>query len=220
MQTSLNYQWEFLMDGTILATGIGDTFSQIVYPGPLYEARWSVTDVFANTSLIAEQYTFLDGLEPVPYCHSGLVTEIMPDSRFAIVSADMFDLGSYDNCSDQADLKLRLWHPVLNVPKPKTTAEIMALPDVLELGCLFIGTQDIAFYAPNYATDSMDQEKPDYRTTLYWNSTAGIDAKQATPFSFYTGDKLSEFLIFVEGMTKDGQPFVGQKTIRVAGNSN
>ena len=76
------------------------------------------------------------------------------------------------------------------------------------------------FYAPNYATDSMDQEKPDYRTTLYWNSTAGIDAKQATPFSFYTGDKLSEFLIFVEGMTKDGQTFVGQKTIRVAGNSN
>lgn len=148
---SLNYQWEFLMDGTILATGIGDTFSQIVYPGPLYEARWSVTDVFANTSLIAEQYTFLDGLEPVPYCHSGLVTEIMPDSRFAIVSADMFDLGSYDNCSDQADLKLRLWHPVLNVPKPKTTAEVMALPDVLELGCLFIGTQDIAFYVMDEA---------------------------------------------------------------------
>lgn len=76
------------------------------------------------------------------------------------------------------------------------------------------------FYAPNYAMDDIDQEKPDYRTTLYWNSTAGIEAKQATPFSFYTGDKLSEFLIFVEGMTKDGQPFVGQKTIRVAGNSN
>ncbi len=76
------------------------------------------------------------------------------------------------------------------------------------------------FYAPNYAMDDVDQEKPDYRTTLYWNSTAGIDAKQATPFSFYTGDKLSEFLIFVEGMTKDGQPFVGQETIRVAGNSN
>ena len=76
------------------------------------------------------------------------------------------------------------------------------------------------FYAPDYAAVGIDQEKPDYRTTLYWNSTAGIDEKQATPFSFYTGDKLSEFLIFVEGMTKDGQPFVGQKTIRVVGNSN
>ncbi|MFK7981525.1 MAG: T9SS type A sorting domain-containing protein [Saprospiraceae bacterium] len=148
---SLNYQWEFLMDGTILATGIGDTFSQIVYPGPLYEARWWVTDVFANTSLIAEHYTFIDGLAPVPYCSGGLVTEIMPSHRFAIISADMLDLGSYDNCSDQSNLKIRLWHPVLNVPRPETAADVMALPDVLKLGCFFVGTQEISFYVMDEA---------------------------------------------------------------------
>lgn len=148
---SLKYEWEFLMDGTILATGIGDTFSQIVYPGPLYEAKWRVTDIFANTSLLAEQYTFVDGLAPVPYCNAGLVTEIMPDNRFAVVTAEMFDLGSYDNCSDQSNLKLRLWHRVLNKPRPETAAEVMALPEFLELGCLFLGTQDISFYVMDEA---------------------------------------------------------------------
>jgi len=148
---SLNYQWEFLMDGTILATGIGDTFSQIVYPGPLYEARWWVTDVFANTSLIAEHYTFLDGLAPVPYCSGGLVTEISSSHRFAIINAETLDLGSYDNCSDQSNLKIRLWHPVLNIPRPETPAEVMALPEVLKLGCLFIGTQEVSLYVMDEA---------------------------------------------------------------------
>ncbi len=74
------------------------------------------------------------------------------------------------------------------------------------------------FYAPDYATDGIDKDKPDYRTTLYWNSTTPLAAKKASPFSFYTGDKLSEFLIFVEGISRDGQPFVGHKTIRVGGN--
>lgn len=76
------------------------------------------------------------------------------------------------------------------------------------------------FYTPDYTADGIDKDKPDYRTTLYWDSAAKMDGVEATLFSFYTGDKLAEFLIFVEGITKDGQPFVGQKTIAVAANSN
>lgn len=148
---NLNYEWEFLIDGSIQATGTGDTFSQIVYPGPEYIVRWYVTDVFANTSSIAASYTFVDGLAPVPYCHSGIVAEIPQEERFVRVTADMFDLGSYDNCSDQSNLKFLLWHPVLNVPQPTTMAAVMALPEFLELGCLFLGTQDIAFYVMDEA---------------------------------------------------------------------
>ena len=76
------------------------------------------------------------------------------------------------------------------------------------------------FYIPDYAAAGVDKNKPDYRTTLYWNSTVQVEAKKASPFSFYTGDKLSEFLIFVEGITHEGQPIVGHKTISVAVNSN
>ncbi len=148
---SLTYQWEFLMDGTLLATGVGDTFSQIVYPGPTYEVNWWVTDPFSNTSQIAEFYTFTDGLAPIAYCSSGIVAETTPGNRFVTVHVDMFDRGSYDNCTDQIDLKRRLWHPVLNIPRPTTAAEVMALPDFLELGCLFLGTQDVSFYVMDEA---------------------------------------------------------------------
>ena len=70
------------------------------------------------------------------------------------------------------------------------------------------------FYTPDYENDSFARQKPDYRTTLYWNADAKL-AGQPLPIQFYTGDKLSQFLIFVEGITKDGIPFIGQEVIQV-----
>ncbi len=70
------------------------------------------------------------------------------------------------------------------------------------------------FYVPDYENDNFARQKPDYRTTLYWNANAKLTEKPL-PLQFYTGDKLSEFLIFVEGITADGMPFVGQEVIQV-----
>ena len=70
------------------------------------------------------------------------------------------------------------------------------------------------FYAPNYAKTSIDNEKPDYRTTLYWNPDIFIK-KESAAIEFYTGDKFSDFLILVEGITEEGIPFVGRKVITI-----
>ncbi|MFK7983255.1 MAG: hypothetical protein AB8G86_24960, partial [Saprospiraceae bacterium] len=70
------------------------------------------------------------------------------------------------------------------------------------------------FYVPDYENDSFARQKPDYRTTLYWNPDAKLEG-EPLPLQFYTGDKLSEFLIFIEGITTDGMPFVGQEVIQV-----
>jgi len=148
---NLTYQWDFSIDGTLIATGVGDTFSQIVYPGPEYEVTWWVTDPFTNSSFITEYYTFVDGIPPTAYCTGGVVGETSPDNRFVRVNVDMFDRGSYDNCTDQMDLIRRLWHPVLNIPRPQTAEEVLALPEFLELGCLFLGTQDVSFYVMDEA---------------------------------------------------------------------
>ena len=142
----LSYEWEFYLDNEMMASGIGDTFSQIVFPGPNYEVKWFVTDVFSNTSLIGEFYTFVDGIAPIAYCNSGLVAEATPGNRFVYINASMLDRGSFDNCTDQINLKRRLWHPVLNIPRPQTAMEVMNLPETLEFGCLFIGTQEVSLY--------------------------------------------------------------------------
>lgn len=70
------------------------------------------------------------------------------------------------------------------------------------------------FYVPDYENDNFARQKPDYRTTLYWNPEAKLTEKPL-PIQFYTGDKLSEFLIFIEGITEDGMPFIGQEVIQV-----
>ena len=67
---------------------------------------------------------------------------------------------------------------------------------------------------PDYEQDDFARQKPDYRTTLYWNPDAQLTG-QPLPIEFYTGDKLSQFLIFVEGITTDGMPFIGQEVIQV-----
>ncbi len=70
------------------------------------------------------------------------------------------------------------------------------------------------FYTPDYSVNGFERQKPDYRTTLYWNANAKL-GKKPTNLKFYTGDKLSQFLIFVEGITSEGLPFVGQQVIQV-----
>lgn len=70
------------------------------------------------------------------------------------------------------------------------------------------------FYAPNYKINKAGPEKPDTRTTLYWNPDIRI-TEETIPVDFYAGDRASEFLIWVEGISEDGIPFSGGKKIFV-----
>lgn len=68
------------------------------------------------------------------------------------------------------------------------------------------------FYSPDYALAPV--EKPDYRTTLYWNP-AGRAGNENKPLSFFTSDKIGRFTIRIEGITDDGIPFTGRTEFRV-----
>ncbi|WP_149273858.1 TonB-dependent receptor plug domain-containing protein [Pareuzebyella sediminis] len=62
------------------------------------------------------------------------------------------------------------------------------------------------FYAPNYALTIPDHNKPDYRTTLYWNPDVAIKGETSSSLNFYTGDSAGTYIIRVEGITSDGRP--------------
>ena len=70
------------------------------------------------------------------------------------------------------------------------------------------------FYTPDYS-DPVEASKSDYRMTLYWNPQFAMEDFDPTPFQFYTGDITGNFSIVVEGITDDGIPFVGRRTISV-----
>jgi hypothetical protein len=59
------------------------------------------------------------------------------------------------------------------------------------------------FFSPNYA---VDDNKPDVRTTLYWNPFVLTDKKNRTvKLQFFNNDVSKKFRVVVEGVNKNGQ---------------
>lgn len=60
------------------------------------------------------------------------------------------------------------------------------------------------YYSPQYdGTD--DEEKSDFRSSLYWNPVLNTDSEGLTWVSFYNSDQLGEVKVVVEGITKEGK---------------
>ena len=62
------------------------------------------------------------------------------------------------------------------------------------------------FYEPQYKTSESEDQKPDYRTTLYWKPTLKTDHNGKAKISFYTADATTTYRLEVEGITAEGYP--------------
>ncbi|MGB5555344.1 MAG: hypothetical protein WBM83_11845, partial [Flavobacteriaceae bacterium] len=71
------------------------------------------------------------------------------------------------------------------------------------------------FYVPNYSEPKPEHEKPDYRTTLYWDPNVRIGQNGRSNVDFYTGDSPGTYRIKIEGITQDGRPVSGYRTFEV-----
>ena len=64
----------------------------------------------------------------------------------------------------------------------------------------------VEFYSPKYETiDEKNAEKPDLRTTLYWNPSIQTDENGEASFDFYTADESTTYSVIIEGITNDGK---------------
>lgn len=70
------------------------------------------------------------------------------------------------------------------------------------------------FYSPIYTEENSNSEKPDYRTTLYWNPSVKMENGAAT-VSFFTSDDIARFKVLVEGITKTGNICLGETSFDV-----
>ena len=70
------------------------------------------------------------------------------------------------------------------------------------------------FYAPAYATEKARRSMvPDYRTTLYWNSTVKLDDTGQAIVEFYTSDAPADYDITIEGITQTGKIVCRRSTV-------
>jgi hypothetical protein len=60
------------------------------------------------------------------------------------------------------------------------------------------------FYSPQYALNNINDPKPDFRPTLYWNPNVYMGSGEAK-IEFYSSDKLARYNIIVEGVSKTGK---------------
>ena len=74
------------------------------------------------------------------------------------------------------------------------------------------------FENPDYSAGSIsNSRKPDFRHTLYWNPFAESIKTKPNNISFYTSDLCGEFIVTVEGVTRDGKVVKGRSSFVVKG---
>ncbi|MDR2809396.1 MAG: hypothetical protein LBB84_02400, partial [Tannerellaceae bacterium] len=74
------------------------------------------------------------------------------------------------------------------------------------------------FYVPPYHTEAAyNDTTPDVRgATIYWQPVLETDHTGRVTTSFYTADKLTDYVIVVEGISEDGILGYGLKTFKVS----
>ena len=107
----VNYTVDFFGNGTIDRTGQSLNPSG-QYPTGTHVVEYIVEDKCGNTSTCSFTVTVLDGKKPTPVCVNGLAVELMPDPNgnggMIVLDPELFNKGSYDNCTDPEDLILTL----------------------------------------------------------------------------------------------------------------
>lgn len=61
------------------------------------------------------------------------------------------------------------------------------------------------FFTPNYTKKIPDHQKPDLRTTLFWEPKIAYDGTKSTKLDFFTCDNTGTYLIKLEGISSTGQ---------------
>lgn len=76
-----------------------------VYPLGIHKVIFRVWDACDNIKVCTFLMTVRDGKKPTPYCHSGIVTTVMPSTKSIAIWAKDYNLNSEDNCTPKDSLK-------------------------------------------------------------------------------------------------------------------
>ncbi|NQU84899.1 MAG: hypothetical protein HQ541_03990 [Mariniphaga sp.] len=70
------------------------------------------------------------------------------------------------------------------------------------------------FYSPKYSLKNINNKMPDYRPTLYWSPEVVVKDGKAN-IEFFTCDNLSNYVVIVEGISKNGKICYGVERFSV-----
>jgi len=85
----------------ISGTGLDATGN---YPFGTHRIQWVVYDLCSNTAVFEYDFEVIDGKLPTPVCLHGVATVIMPATGCIELEAKLYDVGSFDNCTENENL--------------------------------------------------------------------------------------------------------------------
>ena len=199
----LTYTWELFENNISIDKGTGNSFTNSVKAGIPYRVEWLVNDQCGNTTWEAPTYLFKDCKPPTPYCISGLAIPLMDTGEVAIWGND-FNVGSFDNCTKESDLDIRIHHTSLG-HEPTTFEEIQELPIGVTFNCTHIGTQIVSVYvideAGNYDYCSTSVIIQDNQAVCNFGQVAGT-------ITMKDGLAVEETEVFIEGSGNMPPPYM------------
>ena len=95
-------QYRYIVDGTIF--GHGNVLNESLSVGE-HAVYLIARDLCGNEDTAHLYITLVDCKAPTPYCYNGIATVVMPNTNEVTVWARDLDAGSFDNCTDQDDLR-------------------------------------------------------------------------------------------------------------------
>ena len=139
-------QASIVASSTVFEPSNNAEFSAFVTAG-IYTAEFVFTDNCGNSTLARNEYTFRECKSPTPYLLNGIAIELGQQSGSIDIWANDFDQGSYDNCTQQEDLRFRMWHISLGFNPPKTVQGVLdSLPTAITFDCNYLGAQVVQIY--------------------------------------------------------------------------
>jgi hypothetical protein len=75
------------------------------YPVGVHTIYWFAEDGCGNVTKDTTVFEILDCKQPTPYCKTGIITVVMPVNGEICIWASDLDDGSFDNCTEQENLK-------------------------------------------------------------------------------------------------------------------
>jgi hypothetical protein len=111
----------------------------------------------------------------------------------------------------------KYWFPgIINVITKSADFSCVPLPDYMIRMPYRVIDPVRSFVSPDYSSTEMKNSRiPDYRNTLYWNPSVKTDKNGKARIEFWSSDNKADYLINIQGITKDGKMLSAKKVIKV-----
>ncbi len=140
-----DFTYKVYVDGVLVEPdGVGADFTWIVQPKVEYTVEFWANDGCGNSAGETRTFEFWDCKKPTPYVLNGIAVDLGQDGTVEVWANDL-DQGSFDNCTDQADLEMYITIGELT-DIVSTVEEVRALGSNVEFTCNDIGRTNVLIY--------------------------------------------------------------------------